>query len=942
MPYLQSLDEEQMNTENSPMTSSPSPRPLRTLTGLGVIGALLSLGTAPVTAGTAPEPPLPDVPQLAVSVVGDGVHTANDGVPVSIHLFDADGTHNGITGIPYAGDEEDQHRFVVGADRDQAAALQLSEDESTLVIGGYDADLGADTNSALTELGTERVIAAISADGSVDVSTSLAGAFSGSHIRGVAALDADRFWAGGHGNSDAQAPYDAGVLTVEAGGDDPTVVVPGNSGQLRNHRVPGFHQDQLYVSSDRSNYSGIVQVGDGAPTETIDEDGFALVAPTPEGRDTPHDFVFAGDHLYVAFTEGEEPALVRYAQTDGAWEADDAYPGEFWGVEAAEVDGGVAVYATRGSDFGNELVQLLDTGELAGAEESVIATAEENYAFRGVAFAPEFEPGGDVEVEQPEQFPAEIEWESQVPDGSGDALSAVIGAESNPQAVFGLSSDEISEFDGVEFDVTAADTEVVTADAVSIDQNDDGQYTLSATPEGTGTTELSISAQLNGETIASADLTYWVSAALEDESAYAHVGMSDASTAQDVGDGHFLTADDDSLGIRLYGPSFDVPINFFPIQGEDHELISYERQPGETWDTEASARIDDTIFWIGSQGNSRSGNLRPDRETIAATRVTGEGAGTELETLGYARGFQQALVDWDVADGHGLGAGALEFARATEAGYSAEGPNSLNVEGAAIAPDGESLWLGFRSPLVDPETGVGSNDEPGSEGDHALIVEIGSIYNVVVDDAEIEITDWHTLDLDGRAIRAMTNTEDGHYAIQAGSADDAGDFAIFGWSGDPGDAPVQSRNPLNLEGWTGSYESLPLVPNLEDGTTVRVLQDAGTVDIYGNGLEAQGLDPELMKFVSHDYVLDFDGAFEEDGDTQHTEDPSDAPAGGSAPDPSGTAAADAANDAHASEGTDEDNGDGLARTGTAAAIIGGGALILLLLGLILNQRARRG
>ncbi|GFZ76909.1 ExeM/NucH family extracellular endonuclease [Nesterenkonia alkaliphila] len=989
---------------------------------------------ADIVVGTETEPEI-EIDQLAVSVVGDGERTGNEGVPVNIHLFEADGTLNGITGIPYAGDEDGQHRFVLGADRDQAGALQLSADGSTLVIGGYDADLGASTNGALTELGTERVVAAIRPDGTVDVSTSLAGAFSGGHIRGVAALDGTRYWVAGHGNNDAQAPYDAGVLTVEAGGDDPSVVVPGSSGQLRNHRVPGIYNDQLYVSSDRSNYSGIVQVGTGVPTETISEEEFVVIAATPEGRDTPHDFVFAGDYLYVAFTEGEEPALVRYAEVDGAWEPDSAYPGEFWGVEAAETEAGVAIYATRGSGFGNELVQILDTDGLDEAESEVIATAEENYAFRGVAFAPDFQPGGAVEVDAPAPLPADIDWEVQVPYGEGDALSAVLGAETNPQARFVLGSDEISELGAVEFQITSGDQDVVTGDGVVITSNEDGSYTLAAEPVSSGITELEITAVLDGEEIAESTLRYWVSDSLPLDDALAHVGIADASTAQDVGEGYLLVGDDDTLGIRLYGPTFDVPVNFFPIEGEDHEHIPYERGPGETWDIESSARMGDTIFWLGSIGNSRSGNVRPDRDTIAATELSGSGADAELETLGYARGFKEALVEWDNADGHGLGAGAFQFERAIEPGYSVEGPNSLNVEGAAIAPDGESLWLAFRSPLVDPETGVGSNDDPGSEGDHALIIEIADIYDVTVNGAEIEITDYHLLDLDGRAIRGMANTGDGYYAIQAGSADDAGNFAIFGWTGDPEDAPVQSVNELSMWDKDGSYESLPLVPNLQDGTTIRVVQDVGTVDLYDNGLEAQSLTPEFMKFFTHDYVLDFQGAFEDDDaadpDPEITLSASAAepgeeitvegtgfaageqltlrlnpelgtveadaegeftttvtipeetdpaqyavqalnaeaevlaeapltvldPAGGSTPDPTEDPTADPTPDptedptadptgtptASPTEPgeTDEDGEGGLARTGAAVGAVLGGALLLVLLGLILHHRARR-
>ncbi|MFA7499161.1 MAG: LPXTG cell wall anchor domain-containing protein, partial [Leucobacter sp.] len=128
----------------------------------------------------------------------------------------------------------------------------------------------------------------------------------------------------------------------------------------------------------------------------------------------------------------------------------------------------------------------------------------------------------------------------------------------------------------------------------------------------------------------------------------------------------------------------------------------------------------------------------------------------------------------------------------------------------------------------------------------------------------VQVSDFFTLDLDGRAIRDLTETEDGNYLISAGSADDSGNFAVYGWTGEIDEAPVESVTELGLEGWSGSYESITGATALADGVVVRVLQDAGTVDIYGTGTEAQDLTREFMKFPSHEYVLDFDGAFEDE------------------------------------------------------------------------------
>ncbi|MGO3886420.1 MAG: hypothetical protein ACTJHU_08990, partial [Mycetocola sp.] len=89
-----------------------------------------------------------------------------------------------------------------------------------------------------------------------------------------------------------------------------------------------------------------------------------------------------------------------------------------------------------------------------------------------------------------------------------------------------------------------------------------------------------------------------------------------------------------------------------------------------------------------------------------------------------------------------------------------------------------------------------------------------------------------------------------------GSADDAGNFAVFSWSGSPSDAPVRSLTPLGVDGWNGSYEAAVGVDSGDDGQTIRVIQDDGTVPLYPDGTAAQDLpSPELKAFIAHDYVI---------------------------------------------------------------------------------------
>src|SRR5690625_4533626 len=653
-------------------------------------GALLATTVGFTTFALAPsamanlEEPDPDlqVVQLVVSQVGVREASGNDVVAVSIQHINSTGEITDETSIPTQG-PDGQYDFSLGANRDQQGALQRSVDGQLVAIGGYDFVADGSTNlngSASSDI--MRVIATMDAAGGVDVSTGLGYGFNERHIRGVTTVDGSGFWAGGHGNDTMQGRGDfgtkemelhqGGVLHVEAGSAEPTPITvnPGHNNNENNARVPGIHNGQLYVTTDRGPYNGGNQVAEGLPTEPIDvPNERTTTAELPSDAETPHDFVFIDDSLYVTATEGDSAGVVRYDQNGaGAYEAVDTFEGEFWGLTGREAGDDTVLYAVEGSNFGNELVAIID---------------------------------------------------------------------------------------------------------------------------------------------------------------------------------------------------------------------------------------DDEDF---SEAEKRT---------------------------------RQALVDWDANDDHREGAGAFQFERATADGYGAEGPNSLNVEGATMAPDGETLWLGFRSPLT-----------PLDDGDTALMVAIEDIEDIVIGEAEPMISDHHYLDLGGRAIRSIAATDEGNYLITAGSADDEGNFAMFGWTGDVDDEPVQASGAApSLAGWDGSYEGTAYVESLADGTTIRVIQDVGTLDLYGTGDEAQDLAREYAKLVSHDYVLDFDGAFEEE-----TETPSPIPTetASMSPVPSETTTdpsypvdtADPIAEETPVAGADDASGSGLATTGAtvlAWLVLG---LVLLAIGIAVVRRQR--
>jgi hypothetical protein len=113
------------------------------------------------------------------------------------------------------------------------------------------------------------------------------------------------------------------------------------------------------------------------------------------------------------------------------------------------------------------------------------------------------------------------------------------------------------------------------------------------------------------------------------------------------------------------------------------------------------------------------------------------------------------------------------------------------------------------------------------------------------------------LDLGGRGVRSLDRNVAGQYLITAGPTGDATgippeDFRLFGWTGNPLDAPFDlglDMTSLDIEG--GSFESIAGLPGvLGPGTTLQLLLDNGDTVWYGDGIAAKDLPSPLLKKAS--------------------------------------------------------------------------------------------
>jgi len=399
-----------------------------------------------------------------------------------------------------------------------------------------------------------------------------------------------------------------------------------------------------------------------------------------------------------------------------------------------------------------------------------------------------------------------------------------VGDPTNPPATLTVTpSGPAVAVEDVAVTVTSTNEAVLPAANVTI-TGDGAARTVAFDPVGRGTTTLTFTAEEPGGAPSSTSIAYASSNAAPDPAGrYLH-GISDASSVLDVGDGHFLAANDETNTLFLYdiAAGTGAPVKtwtFTPTQmGTSSEV-----------DIEGVARSADTLVWIGSHGNNREGEVREERRTMFATTISGSGAATELTFDGRYTSLREQLIDWDETDGHGLGADALGLAAAAAPGVLPNAPDGFNLEGFEFAPDGTTGYLGFRGPTVD-EDGV----------ELALVVPVTNVLDLndgTPGTTPAELGDPILLDLGGRSIRELRRNDDGDYLISAGPSPSEPTWALYAWDGDPEhDAAFVVDLPAEDLLTGGTWESIATVPHpIAAGATALLVTDSGDTNFYGTG-----------------------------------------------------------------------------------------------------------
>jgi hypothetical protein len=270
--------------------------------------------------------------------------------------------------------------------------LTCSADGRYLLLTGYGTTTGGTVSLASTGSAVvNRVVGRVDSSGAIDTTTALTDFADINNPRSATSTNGTDLWVSG---------ASGGVRYTTLGSTTSTQLSMGAS----NVRQVEIYGGQLYAStSSASRY--VLTVGSGTP----EVPGQSLTALSPlTGLTSPDAFVLLDmdgtpglDTLYVADDAG---GIFKFCLVDGAWKAEGSKGNgnnTYRGLTAA-VDGpDVTLYTTRkggsGATGGGELVSLVDSSGFDGSitlsgSFVLLATADTNESFRGVAMAPSPEP----------------------------------------------------------------------------------------------------------------------------------------------------------------------------------------------------------------------------------------------------------------------------------------------------------------------------------------------------------------------------------------------------------------------------------------------------------------------------------------------------------------------------------------------------------------------
>jgi hypothetical protein len=321
---------------------------------------------------------------LVIDRFGDGSAALSSAATADfLDQYSLTGTQLGTIALP----------TTVAASSTSEGFLTLSGNGTYLTAVGYAAPAGTTAVAGTASSATNRVIDRINISGpttsasSIDSSTLLQDAYSGSNIRSAVTTNGTTFYTAGTGSSGTTA----GIRQATFGTNVTTTQLESSPTNTRVVNLDPFDTANIYFSSASGTFQGIssVPVGGGTATELP---GF----PTASGPSS-YDFLFASaTTLYVADDRATASGggLQKWTLVGSTWTLQytlsTGLSAGLRGLAGVTVGGNETFFATS-ADSATKLVTITDAISNTTAPATsftTLATAGTNEAFRGVEYLP--------------------------------------------------------------------------------------------------------------------------------------------------------------------------------------------------------------------------------------------------------------------------------------------------------------------------------------------------------------------------------------------------------------------------------------------------------------------------------------------------------------------------------------------------------------------------
>lgn len=427
-------------------------------------------------------------------------------------------------------------------------------------------------------------------------------------------------------------------------------------------------------------------------------------------------------------------------------------------------------------------------------------------------------------------------------------ISGVIGDPTNPTLTFSVSDAETAA-GAIIVTAVSSNAAVVPSGNLFVAAGAGGTRTLALNPIGVGYANITLLAS-DGSMTGRVTFPYAASAMGRSGGRW-QLGASDGSTALAVDADFMFVGDDENQTIRLYRRNESgLPLTQFNMTAF-LELPDVEDGQVREVDIEASTRVGNRLFWMGSHSHANIGETRTNRTRIWATDLSGSSAASTLTYAGRYDYLKVDLINWDKNNAHGKGANYFGLEASDAEGVQPKAPDGsgLSIEGLAMMPGNPNgAYVAFRAPIV-----------PATNRTHALIVPVLNFSSLTGTNLPVGSAVFGApieLDLYGRGIRSLEGNTNGYLIVAGPAGGTPGvypqDFRLYTWSGNPSDQPQQRATELadlNAEG----IVELPPSP-WSSNSPVQILSDNGTSVFYGDDIAAKSLPILNFKKCRSDWV----------------------------------------------------------------------------------------